>query len=449
MNLGALKRWLAAIAIIAGGTRFGFLSFLHHQYMQSGVTAWHGVHAVCISKGHPFFVDSSLVYRLQSIQNEQNRLVDPQDVLDEGWKVKPEMRWPGSDVPGYSFLLAGLWKVLPAKYIFAQITVIVLDVLAALSIAIAAAALFGTAGGISIGILYAFFPIFAMFPCFAARDHFGLLGIVFSFLLLTLYIRSGLIFYLIMSSLALGIFSWFRPFGVILPFFYSIGIAVCFGFKKGVRDLILLFGFLAVVFFLPYSILNKALYNRLTSSMPWIPLAQGLGEIPNQYGFQNSDEYCVSEARTALGKPSADLMEVGDYWKGRVIAVAKDDPGFIFKVLLHRAKTATTMGYTPFLNMPRKGLGKWWNLIAIPLRWLLKSVFLWLALGAIFIWRKRGWRLALVTLVPGFGYFLSIFLFRWPDPRYYYPWLITPILVFGAVIGILAEKMRPLICLKK
>ena len=449
MILKGLRWGLVAIALIAAGTRFGFFSFLHHQYMQSGVTAWHGVHAVCISQGHPFSVDSSLVYRLQTLQGEQNRLVDPQDVLDEGWNLKPDMRWPGSDVPGYSFLLASFWKFFPAKYAFAQILVITLDILATLAIAIAASALFGTAGGISAGILYAVFPIFAMFPCFAARDHFGPLGIVFSFLFLVLYLKNRRIFYLILSSLALGIFSWFRPFGVALPVFYGIGTALCLGLKKGLRDIALLFGLLAAVFFLPYSLLNKALYNRFASSMPWIPLAQGLGEIPNQYGFQNSDEYCVSEARTALGNPAASLMEVGDYWKGRVIAVAKDDPGFIFRVLLHRAKTTPTMGYTPFLNMPRERLGERWNLIAVPLRWFLKTIFLWLALAIVFVWWKKGWRLALLALIPGFGYFLSIFLFRWPDPRYYYPWLITPIMIFGAVIGILAEEMKPLICRKK
>jgi|GEM_PF-1949777 len=443
------KWWLAAIGILAVAVRFGFLSFLHHQYMQSGVTAWHGVHALCIAQGHPFEVDSSLAYQLQALQNKENRLVDPQEILDGGYEIKPDMKWHGSDVPGYSFLLAGLWKFLPARYIFAQVLVMTLDVLASLAIAIAVCLLFDRAGGVAAGALYALFPLTALLSLFASRDHFGALGIVFSFLFLFLYLKTMRTIYLLLSSFVLALFSWFRPFGVVLPIFYGAGIMIYLGARKGIRDTLLMFGVLVLAFFLPYSLLNKALYNRFFPSFPYIPLAQSLGEIPNSHGFQNSDEYCVQEARRATGREDLSLTEVGDYWRERVITVVRTDPSFVGRVLIHRAKTTPTMGYTPFLNMPREGLGGWWNLIAIPLRWFLKTILLWMAIGLALVWWKRGWRLALVALAPGVGYFLSIFLFRWPDPRYYYPWLVTPIIVFGATIGILAEKTLPLICRRK
>ncbi len=383
------KRWFVAIGLLAAVVRFGFFSILHHQYMQSGVTAWHGAHALCIAQGHPFEVDSSLVYKLQALQSKENRLVDPQELIDGGYEIKPNMKWHGSDVPGYSFLLAGFWKFLPARYIFAQVLVMILDVLASLAIAIAVCLLFGRAGGVAAGFLYAFFPVFALLSLFASRDHFGALGIVFSFFFLVLYLKTRRTIHLILSPLVLALFSWFRPFGVVPPMFYGAGIMIYLGARRGITDTILMFSILLLAFFLPYSLLNKALYNRFFPSFPYIPLAQSLGEIPNSHGFQNSDEYCVQEARRATGREDLSLMEVGAYWRQRVIAVLRTDPAFVGKVLIHRAKTTTTMGYTPFLNMPRKGLGGWWNFIAIPLRWFLKTILLWMAISFAIVWWKK------------------------------------------------------------
>ncbi|MEO0145906.1 MAG: hypothetical protein ABIM46_04660 [candidate division WOR-3 bacterium] len=442
------KWWLIAIGLTAALLRFGFLSFLHHQYMQSGVTAWHGVHALCITKGKPFNLDSALAYRIQTTQNERNRLVDPEEFIRQGWELRPDMQWPSMDVPGYSFLLAFFWGFFPAKYIFAQITLITLDILAALALTIGIRGLFGTVSGIISGLLYAIFPINAMFSCFASRDHFGLLGIVFSFSFLLLYLKEKRLVYLIASGLILGLFSWIRPFGVLLPLFYGFGIAMHLGFRKGLRDLLVMFCVLGAVFLLPFSLFNKALYNRFSPSTPYIPISQGLGEIPNSYGFQNSDEYCVQEAQKALGRESISLMEVGDYWKEKVLSVAKSDPAFIGKVLLHRAMTVPIMGYTPFLKIPREHIGGWWSLIEIPLRWFLKLTVLWMLLCFALTFWKRGWRTPTLLLIPGLGYFFSIFFYRWPDPRYYYPWLISPLLILAVTIGILCENMHSKVCRK-
>ena len=143
---------LIGLLVLVLAVRLGFLALFHHQVFSGPSTQFEQAFVamnLADGKGIKIFRDFPPVLEA----SDPTRIIDPERYEIRSPELQPYIR----EVPGYAFFLAGLWKIFGSKlWIYAQITQIIFEVLAAWGLYALATKFFGQRAGLLTVLVFAF-----------------------------------------------------------------------------------------------------------------------------------------------------------------------------------------------------------------------------------------------------------------------------------------------------
>jgi 4-amino-4-deoxy-L-arabinose transferase-like glycosyltransferase len=383
--LGADRRLLVAVFVLAVVVRVGFLVATPHPYSLNGLSAPNGEMARNILVHDRWFVINRPGYdALSAAQARTGRLIDPADFSYGALDRRPRFEYQAVEQPGAAILLAALWWVTGSyRYIYLQVAQVVADASMAVLVfwigmqlfrrrRAAIIAAFGYATFLPIAQLtrIPFHDPWAALvpPVFVALGLKGLesdrpwawgalagAGVGFG-----LYFRFALILMPVLIVPALALFGSWRRAAAYGATALAVGCAML----------------------VPWTVRNNAVYHRFIPANVGFgqTLWEGFGEIKNPGGAINEDVATATMVHRVRPDLRYGTPQYDDYLGHKATAVIRAHPGFYLKLLAVRSARA--------LFWP--GGGRLASLSAPPLFALAAS-------GLILCWRKH-WRSEVVLL---------------------------------------------------
>ena len=143
---------LIGVLVLVLAVRLGFLALFHHQVFSGPSTQFEQAFVamnLADGKGIKIFRDFPPILEA----SDPTRIIDPERYEVRSPELQPYIR----EVPGYAFFLAGVWKIFGSKlWIYAQITQIIFEVLAAWGLYTLAKKFFGHRAGLLTVLVFAF-----------------------------------------------------------------------------------------------------------------------------------------------------------------------------------------------------------------------------------------------------------------------------------------------------
>jgi hypothetical protein len=258
-------------------------------------------------------------------------LVSPQ--IDDSW--------------GYAFLLGQIWRMTrDQSYLYIQVLQILLDSVACVLIVASVLMLFHRRRyAYAAGLAYMFFVPAILMTDVPNRDYYAAWGLISSlYLFLRAREQGDRALYFLGSGLAVALFSWFRPTIFLIAFVY--------GFYHWLKTAPGLRGVLAaarawalmmlcplLLFVLPFAGTYHQRYGTYDfGSLSGAALWEGLGELPNPYGFRCSDAAAYARA-WELGYPRNEPglgADFGRLLRADAMRVVRRDPVFYLRVCARR-----------------------------------------------------------------------------------------------------------------
>jgi len=443
------RKKILIILLIGLAIRSGLLIRHHHTYYLSGLTQ--GLLARNVLEGRGLVVGEKEGRLLGELQSKRRKLVDISEIpVFENERYFSQIY----DMPGHGILLAGIWKITKDyRYIYVQILQIIIDTLMIFLIFLICTSLFNEKIASLASFLYAIYFPQAFLSVHPLRDCWVMFVAIAIIYLIICYHKKPNIVNALSIGLLTGLGTYMRPNLIFIALLISIFSIFYLG-KKNCLKLILVSSLVIAAIMSPWWIRNWRIYHRFipfSANFGHVMWA-GLGVIPNKYGFVNSDEGAENYVKNAGYEFRYGTPEFGQVLLERALEVIKRDPIFYIRVLIHRVPVALFPGLRwgiepkDFSFRP-KWLFPLWRRITgeglmayakshpfvfgyMLIRRFLIAVLFFLALGGVWLRRRKYDRVLLLISIP--FYFIVVHLFTHVDPRYTFPgtWVY---LVFSAV----------------
>jgi hypothetical protein len=323
------RPWLVVCAVVfftALGVRL-----LHWQ--DSTIEVWHG----------------STMMKTMGTTYEPEAL----SMLKDGYILFPPVFNGPSDTtmilhpPGYSILVAGLYRLFGNSDANIQLVQIICDAAAAVMIFLIAGELLPYAAAIVAGMLVALSPHLAYYSLWISPDSLAVLPILAAiYFVIRAFKKPGLIT-IIAAGTCLGLSCWLRSNALLLAPLVSILILLLFERGKRLRYAAIFIGATLIVIS-PITIRNLILFHRFIplSVGAGITLIEGIADYDKEHVFEmpfTDEEAAQIEARL-YGRPdynddlwTSDGIERDDERFARGLVVIRSHPVWFFGVMLRRA----------------------------------------------------------------------------------------------------------------
>ena len=119
---------LAALVVVALLIRLGFFLSSTHPYENAGLVIEHGEVARNIVDNGKWFVINRNARRTGQLQQQQHKLIDPEDIDYREADARPDYQREVLQTPGLALVLAAFWAATGDEdYAYAQVLQILLD----------------------------------------------------------------------------------------------------------------------------------------------------------------------------------------------------------------------------------------------------------------------------------------------------------------------------------
>jgi hypothetical protein len=211
---------LIGLLVLVLAVRLGFLALFHHQIFSGPSTQFEQAFValnLADGKGIKIFRDFPPILEA----SDPTRIIDPERYEIRSPEVQPYIR----EVPGYAFFLAGVWKIFGSKlWIYAQITQIIFEVLAAWGLYVLSKKFFGQRAGLLTVLVFAFVLYEARVSIIPYKDIFLL------YLMLVITLCASRIFleedwpplWFSLVCVGAGIGYYFTPIIALYPVFLTL-----------------------------------------------------------------------------------------------------------------------------------------------------------------------------------------------------------------------------------
>jgi 4-amino-4-deoxy-L-arabinose transferase-like glycosyltransferase len=446
---------LILIFALAVGVRWAFIPDTPGpQYTTPMIGAF--AHNI-VSHGRWFVFNETSFNRLEALETQRHRLIDPAEVNYSALEAPAHWR-PFTNQPiGPPLVLAAIWELTgDQRYVYGLAFQILLDSLVALLVYRIALQLFARRRAALIAAtLYAVFPPIAQQTTFIGND---LWGIDFSIAILAAYmqaLRSPRRWsWLVLCGVLTGVGAYFRPNLILLPAVLALATIPWAGWREPARGAVLATA-VAVLSILPWTIHNYIEYHQFVAmrSGLGVTLAVGLAEVHNNYGLVGNEEAIRMEVHRERPDLVYSTPAYDAFLLTRAEHVIERHPLYYAKLVARRTILSTVGEYefnwmhaggeSPVAYRVRTGGGLLSYVVNRPLYFLQSAlqpaVFLLAMLALAFTWRGRRREhtlligFALATLVP---YWLIHV-----ETRYVLPASLAYLIWIGLGADLLAERV--------
>jgi 4-amino-4-deoxy-L-arabinose transferase-like glycosyltransferase len=427
---------LAAVVVVALFVRAGFLIADPHPFDDSGLAADSAEVARQIDlHGRWFQSNLVAVTQLGTLQDEEQRLLDPAAVDFRAADAHPQWQPEALQPPGEPVVLAGLWKLIGTEeWLPYQIVMIALSALLTVVVFDLGLRLFGRRRTAYLGaLLYAVFPPIAWL---STIPHLDAWAVDFTIIIAALLVRARsaekATRWLVGAGIAIGLGSYFRPSVLLIAPLVALATLTRPRWRESLR-LALVPSLVAIVLLVPWTIRNVDVFSR------FIPvrigggqaLWEGMGEVHNTFGAVLDDAATYSQIHAVrpdlvYGSPAYDSFLLS--WGMRAI---RQHSVFYAKLVVRRLAESTAL----LQNIDWAGAP---NLFARALEPLLFLI----SLLTVVLTRRRFGRAHLIagavivaTILP--------YLFLHLEARYILPASFAYLLWAALALDLLVDHWRP------
>jgi len=208
--------------------------------------------------------------------------------------------------PGYSILIATIYKAINQSYTTLQLIQILCDALAAVVLFLIIAELLPVSAAIIAGLLAAFSPQFAWNSVLLLPDTLAVLPILLAVYCLTLAVKRPRLALIIAAGALIGLSCWLRANAILLPLFLAALVFFLLERRKRLRySMALVCGALLII--LPLTIRNAVVFGH------FIPLSLGAGQTflegiadydrGKRFDLPNTDLGIMNQEADAFNRP--------------------------------------------------------------------------------------------------------------------------------------------------
>lgn len=249
--------------------------------------------------------------------------------------------------PGYTILLAGLYRLFGDSAANMQLVQIVCDSAAAVLVFLIAAQLLTFAVGILAGTLVAFSPHLAYYSLWISPDSLAVPPILAAVYLIILAIKKPSLVIVVAAGSLLGLSCWLRSNALLLAPLVGILILLLFERGKRLRYAAILMG-TALIVISPITIRNLVLFHRFIplSVGAGITLIEGIADYDKEhlFGMPFRDEEAARMEAELYGRSdynddlwTSDGIERDHARFARGVVVIRSHPVWFLGVMLRRA----------------------------------------------------------------------------------------------------------------
>ena len=301
---------LIGVLVLVLAVRLGFLALFHHQVFSGPSTQFEQAFVamnLADGKGIKIFRDFPPILEA----SDPTRIIDPERYEVRSPELQPYIR----EVPGYAFFLAGVWKIFGSKlWIYAQITQIIFEVLAAWGLYTLAKKFFGHRVGLLTVLVFAFTLYEARVSIIPYKDIF----LLYLMLLITLWASRIFLeedwppLWFSLVCIGTGIGYYFMPTIALYPIFLTLMLWLLkrIRFSMAVTFLLIAFTIVGLMVW-PHQSYVRAHQNdpRITPPVFWYNLWLG-NQVSRFYSTEEErfQEY-FRDRMQATGKSSEDISK--------------------------------------------------------------------------------------------------------------------------------------------
>ena len=280
-------------------------------------------------------------------EREAERMVEQGGILYPGEPVDSGDARMLVHPPGYSMLIASIYKTPWNAHTGLRLAQIICDSVAAVMVLLIAAELLPFTVALVSGSLVALSPHLAGYSLWLSADSLAVLPILASVYLIVRAIKKPWLVTIIGAGASVGLSCWLRSNALLLAFFLSVVIFFLFGRGNRLRYTVSLIAvFLAVI--APITVRNIIVFDS------FVPLSLGAGitliegiadyDTDNRFGMPQFDKDVALKEAEWHGRPDyasniwhPDGVERERARFARGLAVIRSDPGWFSRVMLRRA----------------------------------------------------------------------------------------------------------------
>lgn len=319
-----------------------FLFYYNPSYFYL-VSKLHGNVAYNLYRHNSIRIDPALNEQVTQMQKIENRLIDYADIPETAFGI-PTDPFPINDTIGYGVVLGLLWKLTGSlRFVDVQLLQIMLMCIALILFYHSALLLFADASiALTCGVsLLFFFPLFAMNvqPVRDVWAFYGVLSLLYGVIAFVCTPQHSL-WNIALGTFAFSICQWVRPTAFLAMITFTC-VLVGYAYvdvrlrKKIINALALMWLINSIVFWMPFMMHNKNMYNRYFVGPVGLDLLEGLGEYPNPWGYALDDQVIESiitqKYGVRFGTQEFEDCAKQDFWRA-----FHENPVFYFKNLFKR-----------------------------------------------------------------------------------------------------------------
>jgi len=350
--------------------------------------------------------------------------------------------------PGYSLLLALIYRFTGETDFAAQLFQIICDSLAAVTIFLIAIELLPFGAGIIAGLMAAFAPQFSWNSILLLPDSLAALPILVAVYLITRALRRPRLLIILLAGALIGISCWFRANALLLAPFLSLLILIMF--QRAVRfkmALALLGG--ACLTIAPLTIRNAIVFGH------FIPISLGAGQTllegigdydeTRSLGVPNTDIELIQQEAESQQRPDyaltifgPDAIQRDRQRLARGFAIIRVHPLWFLSVMIRRAGSMWRLERVPIISTTDNS-GALTTLLTFVVRGIqrlfITAVFLPLVVGGLILLavRRQGKVLAILLAVPVYYFCVQSVLhteYRYVLTLHYFLFAIAAVAIY-------------------
>ena len=292
---------------------------------------------------------NSIMHTMGTIyDDEAHRIINEGGVLIPDTAVESGDAWMIVHPPGYSILMAVLFKLFGETESLMRLVRVILSSIGAVLIFFIAAELFPRGVAIISGLLAALSPHLAYYSLWHSPDSMAPLPILLAVFFLIRAWKRPQLKTVIAAGLMIGLSCWLRSNALLLAPFLAVAVLLLFERSKRLKyAAAVILAMVAAI--APITIRNWILYRS------FIPLSIGAGitmiegiaeyDAENRFNLPVMDIDVQLEEARRLNRPdyrhnpfSPDGVERDRDRFNRAAGIIRENPGWFFKVMLHRMR---------------------------------------------------------------------------------------------------------------
>lgn len=292
---------------------------------------------------------NSIMHTMGSIyDDEAHRILNEGGVLIPDTPVESGNAWMIVHPPGYSILMAGLFKLFGESGSLMRLVRVIFSSAGAVLIFFIAAELFPRGVAVIAGLMAALSPHLAYYSLWHSPDSLAPLPILLAVFFLIRAWKRPRLRTVLAAGLMIGLSCWLRSNALLLAPFLTVAMLLLF--ERGKRLRYAAAAILATVAIIaPITIRNWVLYRS------FIPLSIGAGitmiegiaeyDTENRFNLPVMDIDVQLEEARRFNRPdyrnnpfSPDGVERDRDRLNRAAGIIRENPGWFFKVMLHRMR---------------------------------------------------------------------------------------------------------------